>query len=114
MRAGGEPRFALTSAACDHPSVPLEQRVADLVATGRTPRLAEAAAEPESLAASLTDALQKWMRGVEEALMLLAREIEALRAQPQFRHPSEMSPAERAAVLQRAKAILDELGDGSE
>lgn len=101
------------SAACDHPSVPLEQRVADLVATGRTPRPAEAA-EPEPLAATLTDALQKWMRGVEEALTLLAREIEALRAQPQFRHPSEMSPAERAAVLQRAKAILDELGDGSE
>lgn len=51
---------------------------------------------------------------VADAVVLLARELDATRAAAEPRPASELTPSERAALLQRARAILDEMGDGSE
>ncbi len=53
------------------------------------------------------------MRVIEEALVLLAGELDALREAVE-KPPGELTPAERAALYWRVHAILGEMGDGSE
>ncbi len=49
-----------------------------------------------------------------DALVLVARELDAIRSEVRLKDPPEMTPAERASLYWRVKAILDEMGDGSE
>lgn len=65
-----------------------------------------------SLEQQVTDLIEEGLHG--DALVLVARELDALRNEVMLRDPAEMTPADRAALLWRVKAILDEMGDGSE
>jgi hypothetical protein len=65
-----------------------------------------------SLEQQVTDLIEEGLPG--DALVLVARELDAVRREVTLRDPAEMSPADRAALLWRVKAILDEMGDGSE
>ncbi len=58
--------------------------------------------------------LEEGEAGLGAALLLLASEVDALKAAVEARPAAEMTPSERAALLYRARAILDEMGDGSE
>ena len=65
-----------------------------------------------SLEQQVTDLIEQGLPG--DALVLVARELDAVRNEVMLRDPRQMSPADRAALLWRVKAILDEMGDGSE
>lgn len=65
-----------------------------------------------SLEQQVTDLIEEGLPG--DALVLVARELDAVRAEVMLRNPAELTPTERAALLWRVKAILDEMGDGSE
>lgn len=58
--------------------------------------------------------LEEGEAGLGAALLLLASEIDALKAAIEERPAGELTPSERASILYRARAILDEMGDGSE
>ena len=58
--------------------------------------------------------LEEGEAGLGAALLLLASEVDALKAEIEQRPAAELTPSERASILYRARAILDEMGDGSE
>lgn len=62
----------------------------------------------------VTALLEEGEAGLGAALLLLAGELDAVKAALEERPAAELTPAERASLLYRARAILDEMGDGSE
>lgn len=79
--------------------MPVEEDVAGLLS-----------GDSEAAARSLGESL----RGIQEALALLAREVDSLREAVMAADAKELTPAQRAALLYKVERILAEMGDGAE
>ena len=67
-------------------------------------------AEPAAAARSLGESLE----GIQQALVLIAREVDSLREAVLAADAKDLTPAQRAALLYKVEKILAEMGDGSE
>ena len=88
----------------------LEQQVYDAVEERRSQAAELAEGQGSEVMASVI-VMQGFLKGIEDALALLARRIET---DPLSKDPAALTPAERAAVYRRVQAILAESDDGAE